>query len=185
MAHLSMTAKAMATLAAAAALVLSPAASNAGREMTGPIMQPQMVGQVAPCAPAYNAFDVVLYYIPNRVLDFIDIGRLNVGVGCGCGFNLRATELAEIGFGQYETTRFGMKGRVLPVYTENIDEAGVGFLGYVNGVLQRDPSEIGADLHVGVIGVQAAVSLVEAADFLTGFFLIDLQKDDLGPNPFE
>jgi hypothetical protein len=78
-----------------------------------------------------------------------------------------------------------MKGRILPIYEENIDEAGVAFLGFVNGCLQRDPTEIGADLHVGVVGAQAAVSVAEAADFVVGFLMIDLQGDDLGPNPWD
>ena len=119
------------------------------------------------------------------MLDFIDIGRLSIGVGCGFGDNVRVTELAEIGYGQYSTTRFGMKGRVLPVYEESINESGIAFLGYVNGCLQRDPTEVGADLHLGIIGAEAAVSLAEAADFVTGFLLIDLQGDDLGPNPWD
>lgn len=187
--------KVTATLAAAA-LTISATSAFAGGEMQGgphmpPPMYPQgpQMGMQAPVAAPYNGqstgsslIDVVLYYVPNRVLDFIDIGRASIGIGCGFGFNLRATELAEIGYGQYSTTRFGMKGRVMPVYDEKIDEAGIGFLGWVSGCLQRDPSEVGADLHLGVIGVQAAVSLVEVADFVAGIVLIDLQGDDLGPN---
>lgn len=140
---------------------------------------------VQPCAKQCSLCQVLLYYVPNRALDFLDIWRLNVGFGCGFGVNVRATELAEIGFGQYETTRFGMKGRVLPVYEENIDEAGIAILGYVNGCLQRDPTEVGADLHLGIIGAQAAASLAEAADFFAGLILIDLQGDDLGCNPWD
>jgi len=185
------------SLAAAAVAALAVPAM-AGGEIAGPPMPPPMAPQYGP-APApqvqaapYNGqstgnslLDIVLYYVPNRVLDAVDIGRASIGIGCGFGFNVRATELAEIGYGQYSTTRFGMKGRVMPVYDEKIDEAGFGFLGYVNGCLQRDPSEVGADLHLGVIGVQAAVSLVEAVDFVAGFALIDLQCDDLGPNPWD
>ncbi len=180
--------KVLASLAAAAAMILCPATSEAGAELPprhfpAPIQQPA-------CPPvavgkSYNAWDIVLFYVPNRVLDFVDIFRLNIGIGCGWGFNVRATELAQIGYGCYETTRFGMKGRVMPVYEENINEGGVAFLGYVNGCLQRDPTEVGADLHIGVIGAQAAVSLAEAADFITGFIFVDLQQDDLGPNPFD
>ena len=177
--------KVMASLAAAAAIVLCPAVSKAGAELPARHVPPPVEQPVAVQAKCYNAWDIVLYYVPNRVLDFVDIFRLNIGIGCGWGFNVRATELAEIGYGSYETTRFGMKGRVLPVYEENIQEGGVAFLGYINGCLQRDPTEVGADLHIGVIGAQAAVSLAEAADFIVGFILVDLQQDDLGPNPFE
>lgn len=179
---------------AAAAVAASAVPAIAGGELAGPPAFPGPV-QYAPApvaAAPYNGqsvgnslLDIVLYYVPNRVLDAIDIGRASVGIGSGFGFNVRATELAEIGYGQYSTTRFGMKGRVMPVYDEKIDEAGIGFLGWVNGCLQRDPSEVGADLHLGVIGVQAAVSLVEAVDFVAGFALIDLQSDDLGPNPWD
>lgn len=183
---------------AAAAVAVSAVPAMAGGEIAGPPMMPPQAPMYAP-APApqvaaapYNGqsvgnslLDMVLYYVPNRVLDAVDVFRLNIGIGCGFGFNIRATELAEIGYGQYSTTRFGMKGRVMPVYDEKIDEAGIGFLGWVNGCLQRDPSEVGADLHLGVIGAQAAVSLMEAVDFVAGFALIDLQCDDLGPNPWD
>jgi hypothetical protein len=178
--------KVFASLAAAAALTFVSMPAMAGGELPSrhvppPACPPQAV---AP-AKCYNWYDVILYYVPNRVLDLIDIARLNVGIGCGFGVNVRLTELAEIGFGQYQTTRFGMKGRVLPVYEENIDEAGIAFLGYVNGCLQRDPTEVGADLHLGIIGAQAAISLAEAADFVAGIVLIDLQGDDLGPSPWD
>jgi len=126
-----------------------------------------------------------LYYPVNRFLDFVDIFRVNVGFGCGFGVNVRLTELAEIGFSQYETTRFGLKGRIFPVYQENIDEAGFALFGYVNGCLQRDPTEVGFDLHLGIIGVEAAISLAEVADFFAGIILIDPQCDDLGPNPWD
>jgi len=186
--------KVLASLAAAAALTFSAVPAMAGGEIASrPMMPPPPMQQgPAPCAAPYagqstgsSLLDIILYYVPNRVLDAIDIGRFNIGIGCGFGFNLRATELAEIGYGQYATTRFGHKGRVMPVYDEKIDEAGIGFLGWVNGCLQRDPSEIGADLHLGVIGAQAAISVVEIVDFIAGFALIDLQCDDLGPNPWD
>lgn len=178
--------KVVVALAAAAAITLTPLPSMAGGEMPArPCPPPQAVCPPAPCAQPCSPLDVLLYYVPNRALDFLDIFRASIGFGCGFGVNVRVTELAEIGFGQYETTRFGMKGRVLPVYEENIDEAGIALLGWVNGCLQRDPTEVGADLHLGIIGAQAAVSLAEVADFITGFILIDLQGDDLGCNPWE
>ncbi len=180
------TAKLFASLAAAAALFVGATSAMAGGELPARPCPPPAPAPAA-CAPAKkcDVLHMILYYVPNRVLDLIDIGRLSVGFGVGYGVNVRLTELAEIGVGQYETTRFGMKGRILPIYEECIDEAGVAFLGYVNGCLQRDPTEVGGDLHLGVIGVQAAVSLAEAADFVAGLILIDLQGDDLGCNPWD
>ncbi|MCX7017593.1 MAG: hypothetical protein WCK47_13835 [bacterium] len=180
----SKAAKLFASLIVTAAVILTPMPSIAGGELPSRPIAQQAVCPV-PVTKSYAWWDMILYYIPNRVLDFVDIGRASIGIGPGYGLNVRLTELAEVGVGKYETTRFGMKGRVLPIYEENIDEAGVAFLGFVNGCLQRDPTEIGADLHVGIIGAQVAVSLAEAADFITGIVLIDLQGDDLGPNPWE
>lgn len=180
----SKAAKLFASMFAAAA-ILMPSAVQAGGELPARPVAPPPAYAPAPPQKQYQWWHMVLFYPINRVLDLIDIGRVSVGVGPGFGFNVRATELAEIGYGCYETTRFGMKGRVLPVYEENIDEGGVAFLGFVSGCLQRDPTEIGADLHIGIIGAQVAGSLAEAADFVTGFILIDLQGDDLGPNPWD
>jgi hypothetical protein len=185
MAMFKTTGKVIASMAAATAIILTPLPSMAGGELPSRPSAPAACAPKAPCAAPCDWLHVILYYVPNRVLDFVDIFRVNVGVGCGWGINVRLTELLEAGVGQYETTRFGMKGRVLPVYEENINEGGIAILGYVNGCLQRDPTEIGADLHIAVIGAQAAVSLAEAADFITGIVLIDLQDDDLGPNPWD
>lgn len=188
----SKSGKVLASLAAAAVTVSAASAFAGGEIQSAPVAPAPLYPAPAPVAAPYNGqsvgnslLDIVLYYVPNRVLDAIDIGRVSIGVGSGFGFNVRATELAEIGYGRYSTTRFGMKGRVMPVYDEKIDEAGIGLLGWVNGSLQRDPSEVGADLHLGVIGAQVAVSLVEAVDFVAGVALIDLQGDDLGPNPWD
>lgn len=182
MGALSMTGKALAALAAVAVLSLTPMPSMASGEMP---CKPACPPPAAKCKAPCSLCEVLLYYVPNRALDLLDVGRLSLGFGCGFGVNVRATELAEVGFGQYQSTRFGMKGRVLPVYEENIDECGIALLGWVNGCLQRDPTEVGADLHIGIIGAQAAVSLAEAADFITGLVLIDLQGDDLGCSPWD
>jgi hypothetical protein len=55
----------------------------------------------------------------------------------------------------------------------------------VNGCLQRDPTEIGADVFLGVVGVEVAASLAEAVDFLAGIVLLDPQGDDLGCNTWD
>lgn len=180
--------KLFASLVAAAALFVGATSAMAGGELPARYVPAPVAAPCEPvCAPSKKCdwLHTILYYVPNRALDFIDIGRASIGFGTGFGFNVRATELAEVGFGQYETTRFGMKGRVLPVYEECIDEAGFAFLGYVNGCLQRDPTEVGADLHVGIIGAQVAVSLAEAVDFVAGILMIDLQGDDLGCSPWD
>ena len=39
-------------------------------------------------------------------------------------------------------------------------------------------TEIGASLHIAIVGVDIGIDPVEIADFLTGFFVIDPKNDD-------
>ncbi len=178
-----MSTKLFVSLAAAATLFLSATPAMAGGELPARVCPPP--APVCQTGPKCDFLHTILYYVPNRVLDLVDICRVSIGFGCGFDVNVRLTELAEIGFGQYESIRFGHKGRVMPVFEQNINEGGFAFLGYVNGCLQRDPTEIGADVFLGVIGVEVAASLAEAVDFLAGIVLLDPQGDDLGCNPWD
>jgi len=49
-----------------------------------------------------------LLYLPNRILDFLDIFRLNVAIGPGLGLNVRATKFAQIGAETYISARVGL-----------------------------------------------------------------------------
>lgn len=135
------------------------------------------LAQPARAADAEQVTRNIANYIPNLVMDFIDIFKLNVATGEGAGANLRFTRLLEGGTGNYDAKRYGLNGRDAPVFEESIDEHGLGILGITFGDLDRDPYEIGLTLHTQG-GFEIAGNLRSAADFLTGIVLIDLEGDN-------
>jgi hypothetical protein len=116
-------------------------------------------------------------YIPNLVMDLLDVFKLNISAGKGTGANLRFTRMLEAGYANYDVKRYGLNGRDEPVYAEAITEKGVGIIGITIGELERDPYELGLTLHTEG-GFEIAANLRSALDFLTGIFLIDLEGDD-------
>ncbi len=137
-----------------------------------------------PRSPEHSTIVTVLLYPVNRVLDILDIFRLNVGFGLGYGINVRATKVLQAGVENYSTVRVGLgkesgiwSPRYGIVYTESEPlTAGVS-LAY-HGGRQRGMMEVGTTVHLGIIGADAAVDLAEVADFFLGFAMIDFQEDD-------
>jgi len=125
-----------------------------------------------------------LLYLPNRILDFLDIFRLNVAIGPGLGLNVRATKFAQIGAETYISARVGLgknSGLFIKryglLYTETeLFTGGVSIL-YTGGS-QRGLTEVGATVHLGLVGAEAAIDLSEIADFFLGIFTIDYKNDD-------
>lgn len=122
-----------------------------------------------------------LLYIPNRFMDLVDIFRLSIGVGEGWGANFRATELLTAGVSDYDTIRFGMRGREMPRYEESVEEQCIGLFGFRAGRFDRDPYELAITGHAAYAGLEAGLDLDEIADFLLGFVCIDYREDDMGP----
>ncbi len=127
----------------------------------------------------------VLLYPVNRVLDVLDIFRLNVAAGPGFGLNLRATKFVQAGFENYVSVRAGLGkggGMVFPRYGLLYSESEVLTFGagpaYTGGG-QRGFTEVGGTVHLGIVGVEAAVDLMEIVDALAGFIMLDPQGDDL------
>lgn len=126
----------------------------------------------------------VLHYPVNRILDFFDIFRLNVGVGPGIGINLRPTKFAQLGFENYMTARAGLgknSGFLVKryglAYTESeIMSMGAGLL-YTGGG-QRGLTEVGTTFHLLLVGGEAAIDLSELGDFFLGFATFDFKDDD-------
>ena len=128
---------------------------------------------------------MILLYPVNRVLDVLDIFRLNVGAGPGFGLNLRATKFVQVGMENYFSVRAGLGkrgGLLVPryglFYTESeLLTMGIGPL-YTGG-WQRGMTEVGGTIHLGIVGIDAAIDLSEILDFLGGFVFIDFRGDDL------
>lgn len=128
---------------------------------------------------------IALLYIPNRLLDFVDIFRANIGVGPGWGLNARATRYLTAASSEYDTIRFGMRGREMPRYEEAIDEECFGLFALQLGDFDRDPFEVAATVHAAYIGAELGGDLNEVGDFILGIFMYDYQEDDMGPNVWE
>jgi hypothetical protein len=123
----------------------------------------------------------VLLYIPNRILDIIDIFRVDVGVGASVGGVVRVTEYAQLGYRQMMpvSLRVGDFGRQFPVVVESSNEIGVSPAFKQSADRDICEAEIGLGLDVLLVGAYGGVCLDEVADFVGGIFLIDFKGDDL------
>lgn len=129
----------------------------------------------------YSFLEAVCWYIPNRIADLTDIPRLYITAGDGMGASVRATSLFEATWFQDDAHCLGWQPRTLPFFTENINERYFGLLAAQQGRKERDKTELGFSFHFITLGLNAAVSVSEAADFVLGFVGIDLRADDHGP----
>jgi hypothetical protein len=130
----------------------------------------------------------ILWYVPNRVLDFFDIFRLRIRFGPGLAGNARMTSAASAFGGSYNTVYVGLPGPReeahlrSPVGREQWK--GIYFMGIDatddtphNPGYSVSECDLGAQLLV--VGAEAGVDPVEFVDFLAGFFFMGLRKDDL------
>ncbi len=124
---------------------------------------------------------VVLLYIPNRILDLLDIIRFDIGVGPSLGAVVRVTPYGQAGarFMMPVSLRAGLRGRKLPVFIEHTNELGVGPLFLSSD--DRKPSilEVGAGADLFLVGAYAGISIDSIADFALGIFGLDPSDDDL------
>ena len=136
--------------------------------------------QETPEQQSGSPWKTAAYYVPNRLLDVVDVFKLNASGGLGTGADLRLTRLLEVGFSEYDVVRVGLNGRRFPVYREKLSESSLSLLGITSGMMSRDPYEVGATLHFLVGGVEAGLNVRSLLDLLGGFFLLDLEDDDWG-----
>ncbi len=122
-----------------------------------------------------------LLWIPNRVLDLIDVFRVDAGIGPAAGGVIRITKYGQVGIRQVApfSLRVGDFGREAPIMVERSNEFGIGPT-FVNS-RDRDvcTGEIGVGADVLIVGAYGGICVEELADFLAGLFFIDLMKDDL------
>jgi len=128
----------------------------------------------------------VLLWLPNRLMDFVDIFRFDIGLGPSHGAVVRLTRYAQAGYRDMSpaSVRLGMMGRRVPFMTEKSKEYGVS--PYYHPSQQRKvcPGEVGGGVDLLIFGVYGGICLDELADFATGVFFLDLKKDDLKSQNF-
>ncbi len=122
-----------------------------------------------------------LLWIPNRVMDFIDIFRLDLGVGPAYGGVVRITKYAQLGYRKMApaSVRIGDFGRLTPVMVERSEEGGAPWDFTNSREREICPGEIGLGLDLVVIGGYGGICLDEVADFIGGLFFYDFKHDDL------
>ncbi|WFB35928.1 hypothetical protein P3T73_17380 [Kiritimatiellota bacterium B12222] len=128
-----------------------------------------------------------LWYLPNRVFDFVDMFRLRLEVGPGIGVGARFTDDFSFYGGNSKNVYLGLPGPrekvMFPALMGLEEKRGVVLLGVdASDVLPHPPdyeySEIGASVHLLVIGADVGFSTVELLDFFAGWIGKDYQHDD-------
>ena len=122
----------------------------------------------------------ILMWLPNRIMDVIDIFRFDVGVGPSFGGVVRVTKYGQLAFrgAAPVSVRVGNFGRRPPVMLETSNEIAFG----PSFVESRDRDvcigEIGVGADLFVAGAYGGVCVDQIADLIAGIFFIDLSGDD-------
>jgi len=135
----------------------------------------------------HNIGHKMLFYIPNRVLDLVDIFRLRAKVGPGISGTLQLTSVASFYAGTHNTVYAGLPGprsaQKKPRPWGREKQKGIILFGVdaTDDSLfapEHSPSEIGLGLHILIVGVDAGIDPVEIGDFLAGIIGRDPKGDD-------
>jgi hypothetical protein len=153
-------------------------------------------------------------YFQDRLKDASEILELGVGASKGFTLNVRATKAAQVGVGAYSGDWVGLREGSICSWKEERIEFGLtpfyyhevfrkserlvdihhpmmwdpGYETFLNDfflITDRGFFEVGATLNLIYVGVDVAVELAEAADFLTGLFGLDILDDDAYGVPTE
>lgn len=128
----------------------------------------------------------ILFYIPNRVFDILDIVRLRLRVGPGISVGVRATKPVTAFIGPHMTVWAGLHGPrgkpwlPLPVGFEARSGAQVSVVDLAKSGTYYGPLEVGFEFQLFLLGPNVGVAPYELLDFVAGIFMIDLQNDDFG-----
>lgn len=134
----------------------------------------------------------LLWYLPNRVVDLVDIVRLRLRLGPGLGANLRVSDYGSVYAGRYHSIYAGLPGprypqRVrLPIGREDLRGIVLGGVDATDDTLygpRYAPTEVDVGAHLLVVGAEVGLDPVEMADFLAGFFFYDIGDDDYPRKP--
>ena len=123
----------------------------------------------------------VLLWPVNRVLDFIDVFRLDVGAGATYGGVVRLSKYGQMGYRVADpgSLRIGNFGRAAPFIIEDSSEKGFGpnFKESEDREVLTGEVGVGADLYL--VGAYGGVCLEEVFDFAAGLVFLDPMDDDI------
>jgi len=148
--------------------------------------EPEPTPPAAP-EPERERGNPILMYLPNRLFDIFDLVRLRVRAGPGFALSARATEVLDATMGGYTSIFVGLRGprgepRIpWPAGIEKFAGVEVSVAGGSDEA-RFDPHygafEVGAGVHLVLLGVDVGVEPMEALDLVLGFLFIDIAKDD-------
>lgn len=118
-----------------------------------------------------------LLYLPNRIVDFFDIFRVDLGVGPSYGGVIRVTKYAQAGYRDFApgSLRLGLRGRKSPIFWESKKESGLGDNLGGRGVTT---GEVGFGLDLFAVGAYFGLSFDQLWDFAAGIAGVDPKGDD-------
>ena len=183
------------------------------------ILAPLVIVVLLTAAFNFNAkadiADKLLLYIPNRIIDFMDMFSLNLGFGPKIKAEFRVTRAFSFGSGigvsalmvkdynrQYGfALENGWDGYFTCVFAEDTERKPTTRLvkefwyheaGFPNPNSEiyniytgaRDYWELGVDAAF-LVDVHFALHPIDIADFLSGWFFVDLKGDDITENDLE
>ena len=135
----------------------------------------------------HGVIHAMLLYIPNRVLDMLDIVRFRVRIGPGIAAGVRATDTIDFFAGSYLSAYVGLPGpRMAPIVkppagAENysgVEISHAEFMADLGSGPDYSPTEFGASAHALLLGADVGIDPVEVVDLLLGLLFIDLRQDD-------
>ncbi|MFH0878638.1 MAG: hypothetical protein V2A34_02895 [Lentisphaerota bacterium] len=156
------------------------------------LLVPSVFGQEAPetalAPPAKKSLGhKALFYLPNRLLDLVDIFRCRIRAGSGLAVDLRMTKYVDNFIGKYNSVYVGLPGpRMAPVWPAMAGKEGLNGVIFL-GVSAADdavhppdysPSECDLGVQFLLVGLDLGMDPVELGDFLAGFIMRDVRGDD-------
>jgi len=178
-------------LAAMLACALPACASLPSSAATSYTADPTFAGPVPMAAgddardEGASAFDVghaILMYLPNRFLDLFDMVRAGVNVGPGIGAQVKFTDAGQAEYMTRISAGAGFQSfRHLPAYAgaETVVALGPADAGGTAGSgWYQSRTDLRVEVHPAIAGAHVAVDPIEIADFIFGFFLLDMRSDD-------
>ena len=145
-----------------------------------------------------------LSYVKERFFDALDIFSFRITLGPGIRAHARVTPYVQVGLGYMGPVESKGIGTFVPLYKlgylkregglwkEHTQEIGISTFYFYRtegvplggnkvtfGIEDRKPWDVGAALHWLLLGAEAELRIDEIVDFVSGFFGVDIKKDDI------